>query len=212
MNQVLIVIPTLDPQRGLRTGYLAKLSAGCDSTLVRVVVIHDKDKDGFTKTVNRGLRKRANGEDVCILNDDIDAFQFGWLRILWNLLYSQPDFGLIGPSGRSASTPKGGRLGDSGLKSLQHLPFWCVLIREAVFYHIGILDERFIHYSSDTWFCRLAIRAKWKCVWAKSVFLWHHHQGSGFQKEWRVKDRAMLVRAGRELGVAYSPKIPDHRR
>lgn len=192
MNRVLIIIPTLDPKKGASTGKLAKLSAGCAAELVRVRVVHDSRGLGFTKAVNHGLSIVRDDEDICFLNDDINAFQFGWLRLLSEALYSRADYGIVGPSGRSASAPKRGVLGDRGLVEVPHLPFWCVLVKKQVFEQLGLLDERFIHYSSDTWYCARAIAAHWKCVWLKSVFLWHQHQGSGYKKKWRAHDSEVL--------------------
>ena len=59
MNDIAIVIPTLDAARGADTGKLALLHAGCDARLIVV----DGPARGFTKTVNEGLRQ-ATTEDV----------------------------------------------------------------------------------------------------------------------------------------------------
>lgn len=192
MNQTLIIIPTLELEKGVSTGRLAKLSSGYPPEQVRVGVIHDLKGQGFTKTVNHGLEAAREEEDICFLNDDVETFQFGWLRLLAEALYSQEDYGIVGPSGRSASRPKRGVPGGRGLVLVPHLPFWCVLVKKQLFAQLGPLDERFIHYSSDTWYCAKAIKAHWKCVWVKFVYLWHHHQGSGFQNQWKVHDTQVL--------------------
>jgi len=210
MNPIFIVIPTLDLEQGQRTARMAMISSGLKASLIRAEVIHDTQGVGFTKTVNRGLRNARPGEDICLLNDDIEAFQFSWLRILQRELHSRPSYGLVGPSGRSASTPRTGQPGGFGLKIVNSLPFWCTLIRAQTFKDVGLLDERLIHYSSDTWYCTLARKANWKCVWVKSVFLWHHHQGSGFKHHWRAQDRITLVKIGKERGEVFSRKVPAH--
>lgn len=185
MNPVLIVIPTLDEARGEKTGRLAVLTARCAA---RFVVVHDAEQQGFTKTVNRGIAQREPGEDLCILNDDIEGFCYAWLRILQTALYSSPGYGLVGPSGRSESSSGTGALGDIGLLAVKMIPFWCVVIKGEVVDRLGLLDERFIHYSSDTWYCKDVIRAGWECVWVKAAFLQHTFEGSGFQEEWRRHD------------------------
>ena len=78
----------------------ALLSAGIDA---QPIVVQDIKRQGFSKTVNLGW-KQAVG-DVMILNDDIDWFQYGWLRILSEALHSDDTWGVVGPSGKSSTTP-----------------------------------------------------------------------------------------------------------
>lgn len=191
VNPVLIVIPTLDRARGRDTGHLATVTAGIET---RVIVVHDKKRQGFTKTVNRGIRKRMSNEDVCLLNDDVTLFHYGWLRILQTALYSKKKYGLAGPTGRSKSSTARGQLGDRGLLEVRMLPFWCVLIKREAVDRLGCLDEQFIHYSSDTVYCDRARRVGWRCVWVKSVFLRHAFEASGFQVEWRKHDTKVRQR------------------
>ena len=190
MNPIAIVIPTLDPKRGKATGRLAMLHAGCDARLIVV----DGPMRGFTKTVNDGLRRTKPTEDVCILNDDVTWFPIGWLAALQRALYSNPRYGIAGPSGRSASATRDGKLGDTGLKVVSQLSFWCVLLKRQMIDQLGLLDERFIHYCSDNEYCLRAIKKGWRCVWVKSVYLEHRHHGSGLRSQWKVHDQRLLAR------------------
>jgi len=196
VNPILIVIPTLDPEQGAGTGHRAQISAACDT---RLIVVHDRQREGFTKTVNRGLRQRQYDEDACILNDDVDVFNYGWLRALRNALDARPGLGLVGPSGDCASSTRVGKLGDTGLVKVNTLPFWCTLIRREVFNKIGYLDEAFIHYSSDTWYCIEAKRAGFGRAWLRPMYLWHQHEGSGFQGDWRKHDTQVFNKHLMEL-------------
>jgi len=182
---ILIVIPTLDYNRGLEVGRRAQIAAACDT---RLVVIHDKRGQGFTKTANRGLQRRKPGEDVCLLNDDIITFNYGWLKILSEALRLKPKRGIVGPSGKSAGIAKRGRVGDYGTRTAWMLPFWCVLISHGLLDDLGYLNENLIHYSSDTLYCVEARQAGWHIEWVKSVYLWHQHEGSGFRRAWRDHD------------------------
>lgn len=194
---ITLVIPTLDKSRGVATGKLAQLSAGCKTQLIVV----DGPERGFTKTVNEGLRRATTG-DVCILNDDITRFQHGWLATLRKGLYSRSRYGIAGPSGRSASESRGGRVGLRGLKVCQQLSFWCVLIRRQVIEEVGLLNEDYVHYCSDNDYCDRVRRRKWKIVWVKSVFLEHKHHGSGLRSKWKQQDqhRYRRIRARRKKG------------
>ena len=191
MNPTLIVIPTLDPERGGDTGRLARITARCDC---RVEVVHDQEGEGFTKAVNQGIQQRRAGEDICLLNDDVDIFHYGWLRTLQNALYACPVYGIVGPSGQSVADTGTGQLGDVGLKQVKKLPFWCVLIRREIIDQVGTLDESLIHYGSDGYYCHVAGRKGWRCVWVKAVYLQHEHRGSALQTQWRRTDMMTLRR------------------
>jgi len=190
---IAIVIPTLDLARGQDTGKLAQVTAGC-SVPVRVIVVHDEHRQGFTKTVNEGIRQ-APGEDVCLLNDDILRFQLGWLEILRRALYSNSRFGIAGPSGLSASHPAGkAGPGLFGVEEVKQLSFWCVLLRRKMLDELGLLDEAFTHYCSDTWYCEVMREKRWACVWARSAYLEHRHHGSGIPGKWKQHDREIYFK------------------
>ena len=191
MNPVLIIVPTLNLERGTDTGRLAHITARCEA---RVEVICDPKSKGFTKKANLGIQRRRPDEDICLLNDDIVVFHYGWLHALQNALYASPNYGIVGPSGKSQWESEAGRLGDVGLEVVEKLPFWCVLIRREVIDQVGPLDEALIHYGSDRYYCRIVMQKNWRCIWVKSVYLEHEHRGSGLQCEWRPKDMKTLRR------------------
>lgn len=178
------MIPTVQPDLAEDTARLAQLTAGVET---EIAIVHDKHSDGFSHTVNRGW-KQAQG-DVMILNDDIEYFQYNWLNTLHRALYSDPSYGIVGPSGKSSTKPMCyGWAGQGGLEVVDHLPFWCVLVRRDVVDRIGYLDEAFIHYGSDNYYCKLAAKAGYKTVWVRDVFLKHTHHGSGLIFEWKEHD------------------------
>ena len=198
MNDVLIVIPTLDWDRGLATFRAAIATAGISR--VEPCVVEDWNRNGFTRTVNAGLQSAAAGEDVLILNDDIECFPLGWLASLQTVLHSASDIGIVAPSGKSLSTPNNGRPGEGGLVEVNSVPFWCALIRAELRAGAPFLDPDFWHYSSDTWYCWLARWAGWRLVWVRSVYLWHEHQASGHQAKWRELDLQTLRRKQASMG------------
>jgi len=194
MKGVAIVIPTLDIKRGNDIAKLALATAGC-VVPVRVIISHDKHRQGFTKTANKGMRLADPSEDVCLLNDDIFGFQHGWLRALRRVLYSNSRYGLTCPSGASAASPmKMGKPGAAGTQVVPQASFWCVLLKAEMIRKLGLLDERFIHYCSDNWYCKVMRRKKWQIVWVKSVYLKHKKHGSGMQQAWRKHDRAIYLK------------------
>lgn len=183
-----IVIPTLDVDRGKATGKLALRRAGMKARLI----VSAGPKRGFTKTVNDGIRQTKN-DDICILNDDVSGFPSGWLATLHQVLYSNPKYGIVGPSGKSATPPaNGGKPGMRGIQMVDRLSFWCVLIRRELIATVGLLDDCFIHYGSDYNYCLRARKAGWHCIWARKVFLKHQQHGSGLINEWAKRDHALL--------------------
>lgn len=194
MKGITIVIPTLQHSKGEATGKLALVTAGC-SMPVKVVVSVDKHKQGFTKTVNAGMRQVSPGDDICLLNDDVSEFPYGWLEILRKVLHASERYGLSCPSGASAAKPmNSGRPGMSGTAVVPQASFWCVLLRAQMVRQLGLLNEEMIHYCSDNWYCDMMRKAGWKCIWAKEVFLKHRKHGSGMQSEWRAHDRKVYFR------------------
>jgi len=191
MNDIAIVIPTLDEKQAIDTGALALLHAGVDA---RLIVVNGPPR-GFTKTVNEGLVQTTT-EDVCILNDDVRWFQPSWLAAMQQALHSDPRHGIVGPSGKSAGPSRDGKLGDTGLEMVGRLSFWCVLLRREMIDAIGHLDERYIHYFSDTEYCIRAKRKGWKMLWVRGVWLDHDHHGSGLQSKWKKHDMREFKRAG----------------
>ena len=87
--------------------------------------------------------------------------------------------------------------GQHGLMEVDHLPFWCVLIKRAVIDKIGLLDEDFIHYGSDNYYSKCATRAGFKSVWVQDVFLKHTHHGSGLIFKWKEHDDYVWTRKRR---------------
>jgi len=187
MTPTAIIIPTLDAELGHSTGRLALLGCGMDARLIVVA----GPKRGFTATVNDGLAQLEPGEDACILNDDVHWFTYGWLATLSRALHSARNIGMVCPTGKSRTTPMAhGKLGESGLEDVGHIPFWCVLIKGEVLTRLGHLDSRYIHYCSDNAYCDRVQLAGWRNVWVKDVWLQHRVHGSGMISEWASRDLA----------------------
>jgi len=195
VNPIAIIIPTLNAELGAATGRLAQATAGCDTRLLVV----DGPKRGFTATVNDGLAQTTT-EDVCILNDDVLWFTPGWLATMQAALYSAPDIAIVGPTGKSNTVPMAkAPMGGTGLETVEHLPFWCVLIRRSVIEQFGPLDLRFIHYASDNIYCDRVNAAGLRCVWVRSVYLAHRSHGSGLISTWAKQDMALYKRERRRV-------------
>lgn len=190
-----IVMPTVHPKLARVTMRLAQVTAGCDTV---AHIVHDDKRSGFTRTVNAGMRESTG--DVMLLNDDIEWFQYGWLDILHRALYESAKTGIVGPSGKSSTKPMCyGWHGQHGLAKVDHLPFWCALIKRALIDKIGLLDPDFIHYGSDNYYSQCAAAAGYSSVWCMDVFLKHTHHGSGLVFKWKEHDDTIWTKKKRRL-------------
>lgn len=183
----LIIVPTLSYTDGIITATRAQQHAGVPAL---TLVIEDQDRQGFTKTVNRGL-SQAKG-DVVILVDDC-VTPDNWLRDLQTAVYERARLNIwfAGPSGPCRTIPQNtGRPGDKRRpRTVGHLAGFCLYAkREAVELR---LDERFIHYASDVDWQRRAKQHGAHSLWLPSVYVDH-----GLHKphqEWWEHDQRLLA-------------------
>ena len=162
-----VICPTLDKKTATKQAQANLSKAGLKSGLV---VVEDVNREGWTKTVNRGWAD----DDLCILNDDCVCPE-GWLLALWDALLSRSQAGFAGPSGACRTAPQSmGRPGDTqDPRFVSHLAGFCLMIKRRVA-QSGKLDEAFVHYGSDTayqWEARrkLGVRS----LWVPRVYICH---------------------------------------
>jgi GT2 family glycosyltransferase len=187
---ITILIPTLDWYKADET---ARMALDCAGVRAEALIELDTDRQGFTKTVNRGLRKR-NGDDIVLFNDDCKPSD-NWLLNLYTEMqrfYAHRAW-FVGPSGPCRTIPQNsGRPGDKRRSRLvQHLSGFCMLIHRDVISAFGELDSRFIHYGSDVDLQRRAAKHyKARSLWVPSVFVDHElHQP---HMEWWNHDQELL--------------------
>jgi len=202
---ICVVIPTLDTEQGENMVRVAKATAGCEA---RFVVISDHMREGFTRTVNRGMRAVGQVE-TCLLNDDITTCPQGWLADLHSCLVHSPDIGIIGPGpgrGYWFRTPESW---PQYTYSAEHLSFWCVLIRREMRQQAGLLDESYIHYSSDYAYCDLAKELGWGVALCSDIEFAHRMGSSKAPKGWMGHDlRLYELRQERKQLDTDTPYFP----
>ena len=196
------MIPTLSREQGEKTAKAALLMSGFklgEKPDLFAVVSHDEREEGFSRTVNRGIAiadAQHPGSDICLLNDDIRAFQYAWLREMYRVLYLNDSYGLSCPGGKSGAMPMASAsVGLEGVQVVDQASFWCVLLKRKMMNsdpRLHRLDEDMRHYCSDNWYCFVMKQLGWKCAWARSIVLDHKHHGSGLKSKWRKKDRAVF--------------------
>ena len=192
---ITIVVPTLAPGPAEVAVQRNVACAGC-STIVDIV--HDTKGEGFTRTVNRGLR-RANTDYVCILNDDVESYTDDWLAKLRDVIHGMPGLIAAGPSGPCKTTPQNTGIPGApyGVIPVSHLAFFCVVLKMHVLEEVGFLDEDFTHGGSDVFMCWAARKLGYVPVWARHIYVAHTvHE---HRADWHRADQQTLKRKLIEL-------------
>jgi len=152
---------------------------------------------------------RAAGQvETCLLNDDIQEFQQGWLAELHARLAHSPDIGLIGPGPGNGYWLRASESWPRDTYGAEHLSFWCVLISKGLRQEAGLLDESYIHYSSDYAYCDRALELGWGVALCIGLGLKHEMGGSGGQPGWLGHDIGLygLRNRRKQTDNPYFPK------
>lgn len=190
--EVAIVCPSLDADRAKVTLLKAADTAGI---VTKLIASHDNYEEGFTKTVNKGLEIALglDAEYICLLNDDTNPDQIGWLARLVRALNENSKYGIAGPSGPCRSSPQSS--GKPGMKKQvkiippECLGFFTAVIKREVLDQIGILDDRYVHYGSDNDLCLRAAQVGWKMIWVPDVYI--KHDVGSVKRDWQKLDRVV---------------------
>lgn len=181
---IALIVPTLDRATGEETLALALKNCG---TEVHGQVVVDQQREGFTKTVNRGLAKAAAaGEDVCILVDDCRTQTDNWLRVLEETAGMRSHIWFAGPSGPCRTPPQCDGKPDDHRRPriVSHVSGFCLYAEHQALAAVGLLDERFVHYGSDVDWQWRARAEGGRSVWVPGVYVWHEvHSVNGWISE-----------------------------
>jgi GT2 family glycosyltransferase len=190
LRPIPVVVPTLNGYK-----YPMHERAGYPTELI---IVKDKARDGFTKTVNRGLETALdmNPEFVVILNDDAYPCDVDWLKKMVDAMNLDGRIGFAGPSGLCSTFPQvhGVPHMEYSVIRVDQLAFFCVVIRSVTLNSIGLLDESYIHYASDNDIVWRARDAGWWSVWVPHVYIVHDHKASESEitREWKAHDKKVL--------------------
>lgn len=134
-------------------------------------VIKNEKNLGVTKAWNQGIRM-STGEYIVLLNNDVQVFD-GWLEGLrenlveYDLVMAHPMYSKTEPFARAVEAKK---IKDAVIASPNILSgfkdFSCVMMRRSLFDELGLFDERFFNYCSDSDFFDRMKEAgkKWACI------------------------------------------------
>jgi GT2 family glycosyltransferase len=151
-------------------------------------VIKNDTNLGYTKAVNQGIRA-AFGEYVVLLSNDVQVYQ-GWLSVLkqaldegLDLAMAHPMYSLTEPFARAVESEKVMR----GEKKFDPIPgdkdFSCVMFKKSLIDELGLFDEQFFNYCSDSDFLRRMEQAGKKYGIVDRVATHHISSATGYAME-----------------------------
>jgi len=180
-----ILMPTINPEQAEETARINRERAG---TEVDTWILHDEDRVGYTKTVNKGLAKVEG--DVCIVVDDA-VMSDNWLKIFKEEVAKRAALNVwfAGPSMKCRTYPQNqGRKGDRRRPRI--VPHVCgvAMYASAEAVAMGSLDERMIHYACEVDWQR---RAKGRSLWIPGVWC-EHELHKPARMDWWENDHRVL--------------------
>lgn len=195
----------------------------------RVCVVRDESPFNFSRLNNLGAR-RARGELLCLMNNDIEVLTRDWLEELASFGV-RPGVGAVGarlwhPDGLlqhggvitgvpdvanhwhyNLSRGNGGYFGRAVLhQSFSALTAACLLVRRSVFEAVGGLDEALAVAYNDVDFCLRIREAGYRNVWTPYAEMNHHESASRGYLDNFAK-RARFVREVRLMQKRWGARL-----
>ena len=168
-----------------------------------IILIRNDTNLGWLKSVNKGLAQ-TKSEYICLMNNDTLVTD-GWLEEMINIAEKEKGIGLVNPSWEK---PNRISLDDyaRNIKRFREQYIetgwargFCVLIKREVIDKIGYFDEVYSPgYWDDRDFSVRAIKAGFRCVRAKSSFVWHHRNIT-FQEKLKRESFSQIFERNRKI-------------
>lgn len=146
-------------------------------------VIKNEANLGVTKAWNQGIRMSV-GEYIVLVNNDVQVFD-GWLEGMLDglaegndLVMAHPMYSLTEPFARAVEARKV-LAGEKKLDPLER-DFSCVMFRRSLIEEIGLFDEIFFSYCSDSDFFKRMLEKGKKYKMLDRVAVSHISDATGF--------------------------------
>lgn len=186
-----------------------------------VEILAGERNRGFAATVNRGLRAASPGDDVVVLNSDMQA-QEGWLACLQYAAHERDDIGIVGAkllypdetiqfggTQRNLGAPEWfdhryrGKARNWGPASVGGpvlaVTGACMYVRCEVIEQVGLLDERYPMAYEDVDWCLRSWQAGWRVHYVPAATLYHFEsqsRGTAVGERERTSQRRFWARWG----------------
>ena len=194
-------------------------------TFPNVEVLTNNPNQGYTRTINRGIR-HAENDDIILLNSDTVVGPH-WLQNIKIAAYQDIDIGTV-----TAVSDNSGAFSIPNVGCVNERPAWlerdelvrlfyqnsnliypqtptgsgfCIYIRRELFEHIGLFDEEAFPrgYGEENDFCMRAMHAGWKQVVDERTLVYHVRSAS-FKEE-----KETLYRSGRTVVDRRYPEYKE---
>lgn len=192
----------------------------------KIKLIKNPENLGFSKANNLAIRTVPEGDDVVLLNNDMEIHQADWLYRLQRCAYQSPDIGLVGcrlVSGNGLLMHAGtympletlwGQQIGGGEKDINQYPFnrevegvvfACVYLKRAVLREVGLLDEDYFAYFEDTDYCFRAKEKGFRVFYCGEVNLVHYQNVSTSVN--KVNHNEIFLRSQKIFRRKWLPKL-----
>lgn len=148
---------------------------------------------GVTYRWNRGIELAGKENIIAIVNNDV-LFAPHWDTPLLEKIYN----GASIASPYQVSTYHDRELFKNGIPEFESITQWhdngypilgaCFMCRENLFGDIGLIDERLINWSNDSWIVRYCMEKEYKMVYAPESHIIHLYS----QTIHKVQDKSIL--------------------
>jgi GT2 family glycosyltransferase len=162
-----------------------------------ITVLKNDTNMGFAKTTNKGIRA-STGDFICLLNNDVQLPNPGWLKIMVGEL---DKFDMVSPAGGKMSSDWQYIPGEakSNKEKFSYLVGWCLAFKKEVIDSIGYIPENFgMGFFDDVLFCYRAKKAGFKMGIVENTGVIHkYHQtfkaeGYNLAEEYKNKREIFL--------------------
>jgi len=152
---------------------------------------------GFARTCNHGIQE-ASHDLICLLNNDIQLPNPGWLK---TMVESLDKYDLTAPAGGRMDKKFNYIPGEAkkSTDSFAYLVGWCILVRKEVFDTIGLIPEDFGKgFFEDVLFCHRAKKAGFKMGITEGTQVQHAYhttfkaEGFNLAEEYQAKRKIFL--------------------
>jgi len=148
----------------------------------KIEVIRNVNNLGFTKAINQGIKLYRNC-DIIPFNSDSIALP-NWIENLYIAAYSRNKVALVCPrhiigNGVKKNTAINNLTSPqpfydkNGYRLMRWAGFTCVYIKRSALEDVGLLDEKYWHFSSDEEWCNRARMKNWSIIYCNTASVKH---------------------------------------
>ena len=150
---------------------------------VKVTLDFNDKNEGFSKGMNRGLRK-VTAPYACILNNDTEVTR-GWLNRSIEILEKNPHIGVMNPQSNIFGVPYTKDVAEkietqNTFKEMGMCIGFCMFIRKDVIEKIGYLDAESYpgYFFEDSDYSKRVKKAGYICALAQNAYVYHQEHQS----------------------------------